>query len=176
MDRIIHKSLATLSLLIAGALASNMAMGESQDQGGKDDIVLGGEWTPIDPARLEEMRGGFQLPSGVMLSFGIERAVFVNGELTASIAVHVSDLSRITAEEAQALSDFNQGLVVQIGDGNRFDPSRVPGAVIIQNTLDDQKITTITRMEVGSNVLGTFQDLNSSGALHDALIGATGTR
>lgn len=138
--------------------------------------TLGEEWRPIDPARLDAMRGGFQLPSGTMLSFGIERVVYVNGQLTASLAVHVADLSRLSAEEARALAGFRQGMVVQIGDGNRFGPAGVPDGLVIQNTLDDQRIATVTRIEVGSNALGAFQDLNSAGALHDALTGAIGTR
>ncbi len=136
--------------------------------------TLGAEWTPIDPARLDGMRGGFQLPSGLRLSFGIERAVYVNGELTASTAVRIADLSRISASEAQALAEFNEGIVVQLGPGNRFDPVRLPGGVVIQNTLDDQRIVTVTRMEVGNGALGTFQALNANGVLHDALIQVTG--
>ena len=56
------------------------------------------------------MRGGFQLPSGATLSFGIERVVYVNGELAASTAVRVADLSRLSAEEARALGEFNNGM------------------------------------------------------------------
>ena len=43
--------------------------------------VLGEDWVAIDPALLEDMRGGFITDGGTALSFGIERAVFVNGEM-----------------------------------------------------------------------------------------------
>ncbi len=135
---------------------------------------LGSEWQPVDPGRLAQMRGGFQMPSGMMLSFGIERVVLVNGELTARIAVQVPDVARITPEQAQALADFNRGLVVQIGEGNRFDPVQAGGGLVIQNTLDGQDIRTVTRIDVGVDTLGAYQNLNAGAALTDALIRAPG--
>jgi hypothetical protein len=155
-----------VAILLAVLLFPAGARGQGGD--------LGGEWQPVDPARLAQMRGGFKMPSGMMLSFGIERAVFVNGELTARIAVQIPDVARITPEQAQALADFNRGLVVQIGDGNRFDPAQAAGGLVIQNTLDDQDIRTLTRIDVGVDTLGAYQSLNASGALSDALVRAPG--
>ena len=165
MDARRHPALR-LALLLAVLLVPSGARG----QGGE----LGTEWQPVDPARLAQMRGGFQMPSGMMLSFGIERVVFLNGELTARIAVQIPDVARITPEQAQALADFNRGMVVQIGEGNRFDPAQVAGGLVIQNTLDDQDIRTLTRIDVGVDTLGAYQTLNASGALTDALIRAPG--
>lgn len=154
------------AVLLAALLMPAGARGQSGE--------LGSEWQPVDPGRLAQMRGGFQMPSGMMLSFGIERVVFLNGELTARIAVQVPDVARITPEQAQALADFNRGLVVQIGEGNRFDPAQVAGGLVIQNTLDGQDIRTVTRIDVGVDTLGAYQNLNASGALTDALIRAPG--
>ena len=165
MDARRHPALR-LALLLAVLLVPSGARG----QGGE----LGTEWQPVDPARLAQMRGGFQMPSGMMLSFGIERVVFLNGELTARIAVQIPDVARITPEQAQALADFNRGMVVQIGEGNRFDPAQVAGGLVIQNSLDDQDIRTLTRIEVGVDTLGAYQNLTSTGALTDALIRAPG--
>ena len=165
MDARRHPALR-LALLLAVLLVPSGARG----QGGE----LGTEWQPVDPARLAQMRGGFQMPSGMMLSFGIERVVFLNGELTSRIAVQIPDVARITPEQAQALADFNRGMVVQIGEGNRFDPAQVAGGLVIQNTLDDQDIRTLTRIEVGVDTLGSYQSLNANGALTDAQIRAPG--
>jgi len=88
--------------------------------------------------------------------------------------VQIPDVARITPEQAQALADFNRGMVVQIGEGNRFDPVQVAGGLVIQNTLDDQDIRTLTRIDVGVDTLGAYQNLNASGALTDALIRAPG--
>ncbi|TQM10685.1 hypothetical protein FB548_2889 [Pseudoxanthomonas sp. 3HH-4] len=165
MDRI-RQGVCRGTVMLAVLLAPVGARG----QGGE----LGTEWQPVDPARLAEMRGGFQMPSGMMLSFGIERVVFLNGELTARIAVRVPDVARITPDQAQALADFNRGLVIQIGEGNRFDPTQTAGGLVIQNTLDDQDIRTVTRIDVGVDTLGAYQALNANGALTDALIRAPG--
>jgi hypothetical protein len=154
MDARPHPGLC-LALLLAVLLVPSGARG----QGGE----LGAEWQPVDPARLAQMRGGFQMPSGMMLSFGIERVVFLNGELTARIAVRIPDVARITPEQAQALADFNRGMVVQIGEGNRFDPAQGAGGLVIQNTLDDQDIRTLTRIEVGTDTLGAYQNLTLRG-------------
>lgn len=105
MDRTLISSLLALALLVPAAA---VPLGARGDERGADG--LGAEWTPIDPARLDDMRGGFQLPSGATLSFGIERVVYVNGELAASTAVRVADLSRLSAEEARALGEFNNGM------------------------------------------------------------------
>ena len=158
--------MARAILLAVILLAPTGARGQGGD--------LGSEWQPVDPGRLAQMRGGFQMPSGMMLSFGIERVVLVNGELTARIAVQIPDVARITPEQAQALADFNRGLVVQIGEGNRFDPAQAAGGLVIQNTLDDQDIRTLTRIDIGVDTLGAYQSLNASGALTDALIRAPG--
>jgi len=165
MDRIRHPAWRA-AMLFAVLLAPLGARGQSGE--------LGAEWRAVDPARLAQMRGGFQMPSGMMLSFGIERVVYLNGEVTARIAVQVPDVARITPEQAQALADFNRGLVVQIGEGNRFDPAQIAGGIVIQNTLDDQDIRTLTRVEVGTDTLGAYQNLNANGALTDALIRAPG--
>ena len=165
MDARRHPALR-LALLLAVLLVPSGARG----QGGE----LGTEWQPVDPARLAQLRGGFQMPSGMMLSFGIERVVFLNGELTARIALQIPDVARITPEQAQALADFNRGMVVQIGEGNRFDPAQVAGGLVIQYALDDQDIRMLTRIEVGVDTLGAYQSLNANGALTDALIRAPG--
>ncbi len=135
---------------------------------------IGSEWTPIDPARLLEMRGGLQLPSGQLLSFGIERLVYVNGELVASAMLRIPDIGRITTEQAEALSAINDGLVVQVGEGNRIGTAGVGGALVIQNTLDGQAITALTTLDIGVSTLGTLQELNTFNALQSALLNAPG--
>lgn len=171
MEWTVGKSLGACALILSAPLARQAA---AQDVDATASAPaksgFGDEWVPIDPDRLDEMRGGFELPSGQVLSFGIERAVYVNGELLASNTLRISDLSKVSAADVKAIADFNQGLVVQIGDGNRFEPVKVPAGVVIQNTLDNQHIITVTRMDVGSNVLSSFQELNNASALHDSLI------
>ena len=164
-------SIASLCALSAGMCMPLPAMG----QGLADSPhSLGAEWVPVDPARLAQMRGGLSMPSGLSLSFGIERLVYVNGQLVASATLHIPDLARMTAEQAHALAAINEGRVVQIGEGNRIDPGAGGNALVIQNTLDGQAISALTTLNVGVDTLGMLQELNSYEALHSALITSPG--
>ena len=136
---------------------------------------LGPEWVAVDPQRLDGMRGGFELPSGLSVSFGIERLVRVNGELVASVRVSIADVGRMTPVEAQALADLQRGTVVQIGAGNAFTPAGGLDGVVIQNVLDGQAVHSLTTLDVGVGTLGMFQELNAQAALQFALQRAPGT-
>lgn len=134
---------------------------------------LGSEWVAMAPQELERMRGGFLLPSGLLLSFGIERAVYVNGELIATTSINVPDIARMTTDQAQALAGLQDTMLVQIGEGNTYVPNGA-GGVVIQNTLNDQDIRALTTLNISTSTLGLFQDLNANAALQDALINAPG--
>ncbi len=148
-----------LSLQVAPAVANEQAVDDS----------FGDEWKPVDPARLDAMRGGFELPSGMVLSFGIERAVYVNGDLVASTSLQVPDIARITPQQAQEVAEFNKGLLVQLGEGNTVVPGQMGGGIVIQNSLDNQQIVTLTQVDVSTNMLGTFQAMNLGNLIGDAI-------
>lgn len=164
---------ASLCTLAISACLPLPAMG----QGGTDSppLQLGEEWVPVDPARLAEMRGGLMMPSGMVLSFGIERLVYVNGHLVASANLQIPDLGRMTADQASALAAINEGRVVQIGEGNRIDSGAGGNALVIQNTLDGQTITALTTLNVGVGTLGMLQEINTYDALRNALIASPGS-
>ena len=107
--------LATHVLLAAAVIAVPPAAhaGESVASSG-----LGPEWRAIAHERLDGMRGGFQLPSGLVLSFGVERAVWVNGALEASTRVQINDIAQMTPQQAEQLQAFQQGMGIQVGGGN----------------------------------------------------------
>jgi hypothetical protein len=164
-----------LTVLLAGVTTPAIGAGLNvSDNPAADDSTtagFGADWVPVDLERLESMRGGFQTASGLEMSFGIERVVYVNGDLLATTSVNIPDISRITADQAVELDKFNQGLLVQLGPGNQFTPStNMPGGVVIQNTLNNQDIRVLTTLDVGVGTLGAFQNLNAQTALHDALI------
>lgn len=163
---------ASLCALAAGACLSLPAMGQGNT--GRA-LQLGEEWVPVDPARLDGMRGGLMMPSGMMLSFGIERLVYVNGQLVASANLHIPDLGRMTADQASALAAIGEGRVVQIGEGNSIDPGAGGNALVIQNTLDGQAISALTTLNVGVGTLGMLQEINTYDALHNALVASPGS-
>ena len=162
-------SLAVIAIFI-GLPVSLDALAQEHTQ----EVPSRNDWTPIDPERLLQMRGGMQMPSGLMVSFGIERVVFVNGALVANTSLRIADVSRINAEQAQALVALKEGMVVRIGDGNVLDATGIGNGLIIQNTLDNQDIRATTTLDVGVDTLGTLQQMNTFDALRSAHVNTLG--
>ena len=175
MARLSRRISTTVACMIV-ALASTplFAAPPTRVADGQGSSGLGREWTPIDPGRLDSIRGGFQLPGGPLLAFGIERLVHVNGQLVAQSAVRIPDIANITTEQAQALAEFNRGLVVQIGEGNHVMSGAGTGGLVIQNSLDNQRINATTRLDVSVDTLGIYKALNFNDVLVDAQMGALG--
>lgn len=171
------KTAHLIAILGALALTGVVIPDEANAQERPPDL-LGADWKPIDPQRLDGMRGGFNLPSGLNLSFGIERAVYVNGALVANASLNIADIGSMTQDEADALQAIAKPLVVQIGPGNTFDPSSMAGSgvggLVIQNSLDGQDIRAITTVTAGVDTLGMFQDLNTTTTLQNALLSVPG--
>lgn len=159
-----------IAALLLAATWPSIAAGPGESVVGS----LGPEWVAVAPERLERTRGGYQLPSGLALSFGIERVVHVNGHLVASASVHIPDVSRMTTAQARELAELNRGLVVQVGEGNTFTPTSTINGVVIQNTLGGQEVRALTTLNIGVGTLGMFQQLNANAALQDALNAAAG--
>lgn len=136
--------------------------------------ALGSEWVPVDPALLAEMRGGMQLPSGLSLSFGIDRLVYVNGDLVASTHLHIADIAQMTREDVAALVALNQGTVIQIGSGNVITPGQAANGLVIQNTLDNQDIRSLTTLNISVNNLNVLRGLSLQDALQSMLVGSRG--
>lgn len=135
---------------------------------GEGDLMASGEWTPIDPARLDTLRGGFDTASGLSLSFGLERIVSVNGAVVASTRVDIPDVSRITVDEARQLAALHDGQTLQVGAGTTVATNGI-GNLVIQNVTDGQNIASFTSLHVAVNTLGMFQDLNLGTTLNNAL-------
>ncbi len=130
-------------------------------------------WVPLAAEKLDGLRGGYQLPSGLLLSFGIERVAWVNGEMVSYLRVDIPDIANMTPEQAQALSQIAQTQLVQVGPGN-VASGLGHGGLVIQNTLDGQDIRARTTLDVSVNTLGLFQALNAGDALRNAGFTAPG--
>lgn len=92
---------------VADAPAPSAAWQPSPTAVGASRTLMAG-WTPVAQERLEQLRGGFEA-AGLQVSFGIERAVYVNGNLVVSTSLTIPDVSRITAEQAGRLAAALQG-------------------------------------------------------------------
>jgi hypothetical protein len=132
----------------------------------------------VPERRLDNMRGGFDLPSGLMVSFGISRAAYVNGNLVAQTSFNIPDIATMTTQQAQMLANANTGALVQVGPGNSVQPSALPGltGALIQNTLSGQKIQGLTTINTSVNSLGAFTAMNFLSTLNNALNSAVRPR
>lgn len=130
-------------------------------------------WTAVNDSTLASMRGGFDFGNGLMVSFGIERAVYINGSLVTSTTINVGDLARVTPEQAALVSRQEAAInLVQNGPGNAAaltsSDLATPGTVI-QNTLSNQNIQSQTIINASTNALSMMKTLNTLTSLRDAL-------
>ncbi|ALD92226.1 flagellin [Cupriavidus gilardii CR3] len=144
-------SVAAAMLLGAGLACAGQAWGTQAPRDGGLDAGLASQpaadphhdaiaaarsgmagWTPVASARLEELRGGFET-AGLQVSFGIERAVYINGNLVVSTSLVIPDVSRITSEQAGRLaaalqSAANAGSVAANALGQAGQGTSTPGS------------------------------------------------
>lgn len=145
----------------------------------KEVVASASDWPPaLTTAQLDTMRGGFDLPTGLKVSFGIDRVAFVNGTMVSSSSINIPDISTMTAQQAQALAAANTSALVQVGQGNSVQPGALPGLTggVIQNTLNNQQIQELTTINTTVNSLGAFKSMNIGSTLSNALISAVRPR
>lgn len=133
----------------------------------------------VDTASLDEVRGGFELAgSNIQLSFGIERAVYINGELVASTVLNLKDL-QLTAGAGSAPLALPDGstaalAIIQNGNGNHVSTQISPNvaATIIQNTLNDQNIQNVTTINATVNSLQVLRSMSVQSSIRDGIVGS----
>ncbi len=128
----------------------------------------------VDDDTLGGLRGGFETPGGLVLSFGIERVVLINGVLSSTTTLNVADLSQLAGGAAgpQGLPVGTSVGVIQIGANNSFDPAVLASgsfATVIQNSLDNQKIQTVTTINAQANSMDLLRAHRLGESLRDAL-------
>ena len=132
-------------------------------------------WYAVADGRLAALRGGFAVGDGLLVSFGITRSVRIDGELVASMTLPPTDLRSITPAQAQAIAEqLAQVQWVQSGAGNSL-PAAVAagsGGIVVQNTLPDRQISTVTQIDAVSNGMGLLKQMNIGETLQRGLAAA----
>ncbi|MBB6186909.1 hypothetical protein [Rhodanobacter sp. MP7CTX1] len=141
-------------------------------------VITAGLGVAVSNSRLDSMRGGFQTDTGLQISFGIQRAIYVNGNLVTSNSVNIPDIGQMNAAQASALAAVaNTVNVVQIGPNNSFDPASLThatAATVVQNSLSNQNIQSLTTLSTAVNTLDAFKNMNLQNTLQSALAGSIG--
>ena len=139
-----------------------------------------GTWLAVSNQELDGLRGGFDAGSGLKVSFGITRAVSLNGQMVTSTSFLVGDMGKLTPAQAQALSQQAplQTQVVQNGPGNTVGTgaSAAPLAIYVQNTLNNQTIRSETVIHAASSGLSLVKNLNLQATLNESINNAIRNR
>ncbi|MDW5443154.1 hypothetical protein [Polaromonas sp. SM01] len=168
-----------MSTCLAGSLFLLLA-GFSGSAQAADKEPTGELWETVSDRTLDDLRGGFDLGAGLLVSFGITRSVYINGELSAQTSLNFGQLAGLNSAQAaqlgRQLGALN--LVVQTGPGNSISPDAlgVAFATIIQNSLNNQQIIQQTVINASSNALGLLKNMNIQATVNDALAHAIGGR
>ncbi|MBJ7311640.1 hypothetical protein ACFOLJ_28525 [Rugamonas sp. CCM 8940] len=137
-------------------------------------------WLPLPDSALEQARGGFDLGNGLLVSLGVERLVSINGNVVASSNFSIADVTKLGGAEAVRAGEALAALtLVQNGPGNVFQPAgaeRAAGALVIQNSVNDQLIRSQTTISATVNSLSLLKALQFEGGLRDALSNVVGPK
>lgn len=155
-----------LIVVVFLAAAVRVEAGSGADGFGDAEVV------PVE--ELESTRGGYKAGTDMMFSFGIEKAVYVNGVLEATSSLNF-------LSPGGGAGGFSQvpfpGTLVQVGNpgdpnsGTNFSAVSLDNfrGIILQNSLDQQRIANITKISVGLNILGAYRENNLSAILNQQL-------
>jgi hypothetical protein len=166
-------------LLVGLALAGIMALCGPSSARADADGFGGAEIVPLQ--ELDATRGGYQAGKDMIFSFGVETATFLNGVLQATSTLNL--LQPAGGGSQSSLVPFKlyqDGRVIPDSGNPNSDPTKnfsaftspVQGfqGTILQNSLDKQVITNVTKISVGLDVLGMIRGNNLSSILNQQLI------
>ncbi len=141
--------------------------------------VLGQQLAAVDTASLDEVRGGFELEgSSLKFTIGIERAVYINGNLVATNVLNLKDLQSnaggTSVAAASPAAAPSGALIVQNGPAgsNNIAPqvAQNPTATVIQNSLNDQTIQNRTTINASVNSLQTVRAMSVANAIQYGIV------
>lgn len=156
--------------------ASSAGEGRHQEQSDSavdDNVIASAESiSAVGADQLNDMRGGFSIGEGLDVSFGFTQVGSING---VEQFEHSFTIDNMTSGMSTADMMNMSSVLLQNGPGNFVSP-RVLDVLanrfgnVIQNTLDDQSITTTTIYDISlENVPGAVQGIYGEWALNDAL-------
>jgi hypothetical protein len=136
---------------------------------------LGDSVVALDDDSLDQVRGGFEVPgSGLQFSFGIERAVYINGQLITTTVLTPLDQQAMSGGTRVEMLANGTLSVIQNGPGNGTSAQigRDMSATIIQNSLNDQRIQNVTTINAAINSMQVLRALNLQSSVRDGIVGS----
>lgn len=115
--------------------------------------------SPVSEQALSDMRGGFELPNGMIVSVGVQIDTYVDRSLALRTVLNVADKTNSGLEiTLPSASDLGAISIVQTSDGSAvilkgadLEIQHLTGSstgVVIANTLDNRVIDTVATVNV----------------------------
>ena len=171
----VHFVIGLYALMAGSVLSPARADDPESEQPQRSEEI----WIAASNHDLDQLRGGFDpAGTGLMVSFGITRAVYINGDLVTQTTLdfsHISDLTPVQAAQLdKQLASLN---LVQNGPGNTFQGvgGNANVGTVIQNSLSNQAIVNQTIINASSNSAGMVRSLNILSTLSDSMAATIGT-
>ena len=134
--------------------------------------------TAATEQELSRMRGGFVSDEGLLVAFGIDRAIYVNGVLNTASNFTITRDSSGLYQSAATLPGINGVKLVQIGPGNYFSPDEISGNLltspftVIQNSLNNQFVKNMTTINASVTNMNLFREMNLTSSISQQIIHA----
>lgn len=154
-------------------------------------------WLAVEDTTLAQLRGGFALGDGLLVSLGITRALYINGALVTETSLHLNAANPLDAAQAARLGQQLQSLnLVQNGPDNVFQAGSAqtlpqataagsavlrsvsglgPGT-LVQNSLSGQNILNRTTIDASSSGLSLLRAAQLQSDISQAVQQAIGAR
>ncbi|MBB3176044.1 hypothetical protein [Variovorax sp. Sphag1AA] len=172
----IHLVIGLYALLVGSVLSPARADDPESEQPQRTEEV----WIAASNHDLDGMRGGFDpAGTGLMVSFGITRAVYINGDLVTQTTLDFGRISDLTPVQAAQLDKQLASMnLVQNGPGNTVQAQGGGSnyGTVIQNSLNNQTIVNQTIINASSNSAGMVRSLNILSTMNDSIAAAIGSR
>ncbi len=134
-------------------------------------------------SQLDELRGGFQLPGGQSLAFGLERTVRIDGTTVAMQRLSIPDIAAAVAQGTQAkweVINLGSNTATSIANGalqsswtqagtTILNSSQLP-LQLVQNTVNNRQIQTLTTINVAAPVLSAYQNMQLMEGVRNATV------
>lgn len=140
-----------------------------------DSFSRAGGRQPVSDRALAAVRGGFEAPDAALqLTVGVQRQVWVDGQAVAASTLQFCGPSCASGDATSALALVQRGGGNGSGNGSGAAVSGPLSAaasqgLVVQNTLDQQRLQALTTIDVRSNSLQLFQGAALQAALGGAL-------
>lgn len=165
MKRILWMALCCLPLSPALAAAPVPA----------DDTVVLARGEAVPMPELDTLRGGYAVPGGAVMSFGISQAVYIDGQLASLQSLNIADVGKAVSQ-AGAVSAGLTSLALSGGSLStgmtNVVQSMLPTVVTVQNSVDGRLIQTLTTLNLSAPSLSAFNALQLGRSLQQATLGS----